>query len=105
MTRTRRIVMTGLAAALLTACGGKAHRYSNGLLALGTRVAAKNACSCLFVAGQSESHCREWVRVSPDLAGFRVDWERKEVRARAIGVLAPHTARFQGEGLGCTLVD
>jgi hypothetical protein len=90
---------------LLVACAPKTEvrRYDNSLFELGAAFAAKEVCSCVFVAGRDEADCREWTRVKPDVARFRVDREASEVTARALG-MAKTTARYEGDGLGCVLV-
>jgi len=77
--------------------------YAAPLLQLGSAFAAKGACSCIHVAGRDEDWCRDWLRVSPDVARWRL---RKDgsVTARALG-MASSTARYQGPGRGCVLVD
>jgi len=77
--------------------------YAAPLLQLGSAFAAKGACSCIHVAGRDEDWCRDWLRVSPDVARWRM---RKDgsVTARALG-MAKTTARYQGPGRGCVLVD
>ena len=78
--------------------------YSSSLFRLGSGFAAQEACSCLFVMGMDEDFCREWVRVSPDVAKFRVDWENKRVKARALGM--GHTsAVYTGERTGCIIEE
>lgn len=86
----------------LSACGPKEVRYDNSLLELGSGFAAKEVCTCVFVAGHEKTFCKELVRVKPNVARFRIDRADQEVRARALG-LAPKTARYQGPGLGCAL--
>ncbi|MEN0063986.1 MAG: hypothetical protein AAGA48_17665 [Myxococcota bacterium] len=92
----------GLWLGLLTACGPKEGRYDNSLLELGSGFAAKEVCSCLFVSKLDESYCREMARVKPNVARFKVDYGRKTVRARALG-LGKQVARFVGDGQGCVL--
>ena len=77
--------------------------YETGLLKIATRFAAKEACSCLFVAERDEDWCRDWLRVSPDVARWRVKGS-DTVQARALG-LARSTARFEGRGTGCRIVE
>ena len=87
---------------LLVACAPKEGRYANGLLQLGSGFSAKQVCSCLFVSGHDEVFCREWTRVKPNVARFRVDYASKSVRARAL-YMGKQIARYQGPGLGCVL--
>ncbi|MEO0604547.1 MAG: hypothetical protein AAF211_24140 [Myxococcota bacterium] len=87
---------------LLLGCGPKDGRYDNSLFELGSGFAAKQVCSCLFVSGHDEAHCREWTRVKPDVARFKVDYVAKTVRARALG-MGKQVARFEDAQLGCVL--
>lgn len=88
---------------LLLACGGSnAHRYDTSLLHLGTGFSAKEACSCIFVIGQDAATCREILRVSPDVARFKVDEEGRTVTSRALGGWR-RTARYVDEQTGCVL--
>lgn len=90
---------------LLAACAPKAgevHAYEGGLFPLASGFAAKQMCSCVFVAGRSEEECAAWVKVSPDVARFRVDHERKAVRARALG-LGRQDAHWVDDRTGCVL--
>ena len=79
------------------------HAYDTGLLKIASRFAAKEACSCLFVANRDEAWCRAWLRVSPDVARWRIKGD-DTVRARALG-LARSEARFLGAGRGCEIVE
>ena len=76
--------------------------YPGGLLPLASGFAAKEACSCVFVAGRSEEECAAWVKVSPAVASFRVDRERKRVVAHALGTSGA-SATFVDEAHGCVL--
>lgn len=87
----------------LLSCGDpEIRRYDNSLLELGTGYNAKMACSCLFVMGGTEEECEEWLRVSPDVARFRVEPEAKTVRSTALGGWAT-TARWVDESRGCVV--
>jgi CubicO group peptidase (beta-lactamase class C family) len=78
--------------------------YRSSLFRLGAGFAAQEACSCLFVMGMDEDFCREWVRVSPDVARFRVDYENERVKARALG-MGRISAVHSDERTGCTIED
>lgn len=68
-------------------CGpGVTCAYDVGLLHLASAFAAKEACSCVFVAGRDPDACAAWVEVSPAVATFRVDRDRQRVVAHALGV-------------------
>lgn len=91
-----------LSLAVLVGCGPKEGRYDNSLFELGSGFAAKETCSCLFVEGHDVSFCRELVRVKPNVARFRVNYEAKTVRGRALG-LGRQVARYAGPEVGCVL--
>jgi len=87
---------------LMVTCGaGSPAKYEAGLLKLGSGVAAKEVCSCLFIMGQDEAFCREWTKVSPDIAKFKVDYEEKTVKSRAL--FARSAARYVGPREGCVI--
>jgi len=77
-------------------------RYDTGLFSLGSGFAAKQACSCTFVLGRDADFCRDWLRVSPDVARFRIDVEDKVVTARALG-MGKQVARYVDDERGCRL--
>lgn len=85
-------------------CGGDAggRVYERNDLQLATGYTAKEACSCLFVMEQTEDFCRAWTKASPDVAGFRVDWEARTVEASAL-LLWGARARFDEALSGCVL--
>lgn len=78
--------------------------YASSLFRLGSGFAAQEACSCLFVMERDEDFCREWVRVSPDVARFRVDHEAKRVNARALG-MGRTSAVYTGPRTGCIIEE
>ncbi|MEQ1500924.1 MAG: hypothetical protein ABMB14_01775 [Myxococcota bacterium] len=89
----------------LAACGPKAGAlptYDAGLLGLAAAFSAKEVCSCVFVAGGSVDDCRAWTRVDPAVTRFRVDFDRGEVHATALGVTRS-TARWVDDAHGCVL--
>lgn len=88
--------------AVLAGCASKTNRYGNGLLELASGFSAKEVCSCLFVSENDEEHCRQWTRVSPNVARFKVDYVSKTVKARSL-LMGKQIARYQGDGFGCTL--
>lgn len=99
-----RAVPPGAALPVGEACvpGAEPCAYPGGLLPLASGFAAKEACSCVFVAGRSEEECAAWVKVSPAVASFRVDRERKRVVAHALGTSGA-SATFVDEAHGCVL--
>lgn len=76
--------------------------YDNALLMLATGFAAKEGCSCIFVTGRDEETCKAYLKVSPDVAKIRVDYEAKRVTSRALG-MSPSRARWVSERDGCVL--
>lgn len=80
----------------------RAGKYEASLFRLGSGFAAKEACSCLFVAERDVDFCKEWVRVSPDVARFRVDEDSKTVKARALG-MGKQVATWVDVERGCRL--
>ena len=76
--------------------------FGTSLPALGTAFAAKEGCSCVFVAGRSEEECAPYLRVSPDIARIKVDLEAKTVSSKALGGWK-NTARYVSEDEGCVL--
>lgn len=94
--------MTRAALALLfmvAACGDEGYANNDAVLAVHQK--AKEMCSCLFVMELPEAHCAEWTRVTPNVARATIDWERRRVRAHALGFWAAE-ARFDGR-TGCVL--
>lgn len=88
---------------LLLGCGKKTvASYDTGLFKLASGFSAKEMCSCVFVLERDEAFCGEWTRVSPNIAGFKVDHELKTVRSKALGT-SPRTARYVDAKTGCIL--
>ncbi len=77
-------------------------RYANGLFELASGYAAMQACACRFVMERDDAFCREWVRVSPDVARYRVDEASRTVTARSLG-MGRQVARFVDAQVGCVL--
>ncbi len=87
---------------MLFTCGAdKPQKYDAGLLKLASGVTSKEVCSCLFVMERDEDFCRAWTKVSPDIAKFKVDYDEKTVKSRAL--LTKSIARYQGERDGCVI--
>ena len=78
-------------------------KYDVGLLKLATSWASTGMCSCMFVSGGSEERCKNYVRVSPEVAKVKVDTETKTVTSRALG-MAKTQARWISERQGCSIV-
>ena len=93
-----------LGALCLVGCGKKStvRTYDNSLFELASGFAAKETCSCRFVMKRDAAFCKEWVRVSPNVARPKVDEDAKTVTARSLG-MGKQTARFVDDQVGCTL--
>lgn len=76
--------------------------YDTSLLKVADGFAAKEACSCTFVMGMDEDWCAAYMKVSPDIARFKVDRANKLVTAKALG-MAKRTAKYLGPEEGCRL--
>jgi hypothetical protein len=101
---TRTLLLVG--AVLCVGCGpkGDVHTYDNSLFRLGSGFSAKEVCSCVFVMERDEDFCRQWTRVSPDIARFTVDRDARQVHARALG-LGHTVARWVDDETGCVIVE
>jgi len=89
---------------LLAACGNPdLIKYETPLFQLGTGYNAKEVCSCLYVSDRDEDECKEWTRVSPDIARFRVDEDTQTVTSKALGGAAV-SFRYESEETGCVKV-
>lgn len=93
-----------LALLFLASCGSGARKYDASLFRLASGFSAKEVCSCVFVMQRDEAFCQEWTRVSPEVARFQVDQDKKEVQARALG-MGRTLARYEDEQVGCVIVD
>ncbi len=103
MSRARTGWALALAALALSCCANDAElTYPNNDETLGAANAAHQACSCLFVMKQSEAFCRDWVRVSPDLPRYSVDFAARRVEASVL-IAWPATARYVDDRRGCLL--
>lgn len=60
---------------------------------------ARELCNCLWVSGQTEAFCREFVYQTLPLDFVRIDHERREVRAGWLGRAG--VSRYEGERYGC----
>ncbi len=99
--------MKKLAALLLLLAGcasssGPDILYDNNDLELAVGNAARMSCSCVFVMNMPEPYCRAWVKASPDVARFSVDWAAKRAEASAFVSWAA-TARYVDDKRGCVL--
>ncbi len=64
---------------------------------------AKEMCSCRFLVGQSESHCRGSIRLGLAVGDVIVDLASKEVTGQAEDGSSPVTFKFVSEKFGCEL--
>lgn len=76
--------------------------YDNALLELATGFAAKEGCSCIFVSGRDEDVCRSYLRVNPDVARIKVDYDNKRVTSKALG-MKKTSAVWVSQEAGCVL--
>lgn len=97
-------LMLGLALCL-SACADdnpKLRTYDNNDLELAVGFAAKMTCTCRFVMEQDEAYCKEWVRASPNVARFSIDFEKKVVNASAF-ISWTARAHYVDDQHGCVL--
>ena len=76
--------------------------YDNALLDLATGFAAKEGCSCIFVSGRDEDVCKSYLRVNPDVAKIKVDYDAKRVTSKALG-MKKTSAVWVSQEEGCVL--
>jgi hypothetical protein len=101
-TMIRKLEIVALGTALsLGACDSEG--YDNNDAELAVRQKAKETCSCLFVMELSEQQCAAWTRVSPNVAGAKIDWDAKRVHSTALGFWSA-SAHYE-ERTGCVLDD
>jgi hypothetical protein len=100
MRRWLTLLLLGLVAPGCASDSGR--MYANSDLELAPAYAARQVCSCVFVMQMGEDYCRRWTQVSPDIAGWRVDYEARTVQSSSL--LFWHAqARFVDEHTGCVL--
>jgi hypothetical protein len=78
------------------------HTYDATLLQLASGYSATMACQCIFMMEQTEEYCREWTRVSPEVARFRIDRDTRTITARSLG-FRPVRAVWVDERHGCVV--
>jgi hypothetical protein len=78
----------------------KADDYEMGRAELGMNFMAKNMCNCLWVAGLSESHCRDHVRIEKVNPNIEVLSAAREVKVSLFWIYKAR-ARFVSERAGC----
>ena len=79
--------------------------YDNSVLTLGVNAYAKELCSCIFVAQQSEESCLAFSRI-PELPALltsvKINRSRQYVRVRSV-LFWKGVAHFVNERSGCQL--
>jgi hypothetical protein len=105
-----RLLLAAVVLCAVPSCGGD-RLYPNSELTLLTGLDAKELCSCVFVVGQTEEYCREYVRLGIPFPGLKqgvpvpiqllVDHDARRTSARVAGNHA--SARFVGDRRGCVL--
>ena len=78
------------------------HTYDASLLQLASGYSAMMTCQCIFMMEQTEEYCAEWVRVSPEVARFKIDWENKSITSRSLG-FRPVTSLYVDDRQGCVM--
>ncbi len=90
---------------LLAGCAdpnGSPRTYASNDAQLAVGNAARMSCSCYFVMKMSDAFCHAWVKASPNVARFSVDFTAKTVEASALLTTAAH-ARYVDDKRGCVL--
>jgi hypothetical protein len=96
------LLALGCAAKHDPASGIPPETYDNALLDLATGFASKEGCSCIFVSGRDEDVCRSYLRVNPDVAKIKVDYDAKRVTSKALG-MKKTSAVWVSQEEGCVL--
>ena len=94
-----------LFALLLAGCadrGASTQLYAGNDAVLAVGNAARMSCSCYFVMKMSDEFCHAWVKASPDVARFSVDFTHKTVEASAL-VSTAARAHYVDDKRGCVL--
>lgn len=76
--------------------------YDNNDLELVMGNAARMSCSCLFVMQMPTDFCQAWVKASPSVASFKVDFEKQTVESTGLLTFGAR-ARFIDARRGCIL--
>lgn len=74
--------------------------YKMGRAELGLNFVAKNMCSCLWVAGMNETHCRDHARLEQVNPTVDVHPESRTVEATLFWIYEAK-ARFISDRVGC----
>ncbi len=77
--------------------------YKSNVVNLGINFTAKNFCSCLFVAKQSEEACRDFVEIEQVKPQISIDQRNKVITAQFLFFEAK--ARYNESPEGCLLVE
>ena len=97
--------LVGTLLLLLASCASREtehQTYANNDLELVMGNAARMSCSCLFVMQMPTDFCQAWVKASPSVASFKVDFEKKTVESTGLLTFGAR-ARFVDERRGCLL--
>jgi hypothetical protein len=92
------LLLTLGAQRFLTGC----NRYAENDLELLPKFTSKSMCSCLFVMKQTETFCRDWTRVDPNVKSISIDYERKIVETETLALWGGK-ARWLDKKRGCVL--
>ena len=90
---------------LLAGCASREterQTYDNNDLELVMGNAARMSCTCLFVMQMPTDFCQAWVKASPSVASFKVDFEKKRVESTGLLNFGAR-ARFVDQRRGCLL--
>lgn len=82
--------------------GALVYRYATGAVEVGAGYVAKEACSCIFIAGRDLESCRQDMPEMMDRLDAEVLRDERAVRAFVTG-LGERIARYAPDGGGCTL--
>ena len=105
MARKRVLAILALVAALSPVAARAAESPpSAATLQIGSAYVAKQLCSCLFVAGRTETSCRAEFKPQVDLAKVAVDRSALPERGRvSVSLLATTAEATYNRRFGCVL--
>lgn len=96
--RRRLLLLLLIAGCTGVAAGDKVYSWND--LMLVTSYTAKDACSCLFVMGQTKEYCTAWIKESPEVTNWSADMDKKTVTTSA-GLFWGASAHYVNEQQGC----
>lgn len=97
----RNFIRMGLIALAFITSGCDLNEIS--YLKMGLGFEAKELCSCLFVVGQTEAFCRDYVKVDEINPKLEIDYTKKETSAHYAGIFVER-AQWHDEDSGCKIV-